>query len=77
MGNNNKTGVLGVYFKPRSRRWWAEIQVDGKKIHLGYFDTKELATEARKQAERRYNFHPLHGDKHRPPSAALITTEAA
>jgi hypothetical protein len=47
---NSKTGVLGVIAKP-SRRYAAEIRVDGTKKHLGTFDTVEEAALAYKTAK--------------------------
>jgi HNH endonuclease len=39
----NTSGVRGVSFSKRLRRWKATIDIDGKQIHLGHFDTKEDA----------------------------------
>lgn len=49
---NSSTGLLGVSRK-RSK-WRAYINVDGKQINLGVFDTPEAASEARKEAEITY-----------------------
>jgi hypothetical protein len=51
---NNSSGMVGV--RPRGRRFTAQIQVDGKAIHLGTFDTAALADAARVDAKRR--LHP-------------------
>lgn len=58
---NNTSGVMGVRFYTPLGRWLATIGVGGRKIHLGYFDNKESAIAARKEAETRYGFHPNHG----------------
>jgi hypothetical protein len=34
-----------------AKKWVAQINIDRKLRHLGVFDTKELAVEARKAAE--------------------------
>jgi len=41
---DNKSGLKGVHL--RGGRWWAQIQCDGKKRHLGCFDTAEAASVA-------------------------------
>lgn len=48
---DNRTGVRGVSFEPKYGRWRSRIQVNGKHIHLGYFDSIEEAIQARKEAE--------------------------
>lgn len=57
----NSSGITGVYFFARTRKWVASIKGDGKVRNLGYFDTIEAAAIARKAAERRYGFHVNHG----------------
>lgn len=48
---NSSTGAKGVNaFHTGNKRWRARIQVDKKKIHLGYFTTKEEASEAYRRA---------------------------
>jgi HNH endonuclease/AP2 domain len=58
----NKSGLLGVYWHKRGMKWTAQIRSDGKKFHLGMFETKEAAHEAYKQAcaKRDPNFSPFH-----------------
>lgn len=51
------TGYKGVGWKKQNKRWFAHIKFDGKKIHLGYFDTPEQARDARAVAANTY-----HGD---------------
>ena len=53
---NNTSGVKGVV---RFRnKWHAQITVNGKNIHLGYYDKMEDAIEARQKGENKY-FKPL------------------
>lgn len=40
--------------KRKNKEYKAEITVKGKKIHVGFFDTKEEAIEAIKEAKRKY-----------------------
>lgn len=43
---SNTTGYKGVYKRSDVGRWIAAIKVNGKQIHLGYFDTAEDAYDA-------------------------------
>lgn len=54
INSNNTSGVTGVNFEKSSRKWIARIQVDGKRIRLGYFAHFEDAVKARKEAEEKY-----------------------
>lgn len=58
---NNRSGFTGVHFDRREKRWRSYISDKGNVIHLGYFDSKDRAIEARKEAEDKYNFHSNHG----------------
>ena len=51
---NNTSGTCGVRFDKSRNKWRARIKVNGKEIHLGYFDTREEAVAARKAAEVKY-----------------------
>ena len=51
---SNKTGVTGVSWSKRDRKYCAHIQLKGKTYHLGSFDTVLEAAEARKQGELKY-----------------------
>ena len=57
----NKSGIIGVRWHAQKCKWHAQIGVDMKKIHLGYFTCIEDAAEARKEAEIKYGFHENHG----------------
>lgn len=52
--SNNTSGFPGV--NKKGTKWCARINIDGngKKTHLGYFDNLDDAIEARKQAEIKY-----------------------
>lgn len=47
----NTSGCVGVSWKTDKQKWQARIYFNGKCKHLGYFDRKEDAIEARKEAE--------------------------
>ncbi|MBD5153088.1 MAG: hypothetical protein HDT16_11700 [Oscillibacter sp.] len=53
-GKNNASGHIGVSWNKKEKKWTAKITVDGKNIQLGYFQDKEDAIAARKQAEIKY-----------------------
>ena len=50
----NSSGCRGVHWRPYNRKWIATITVNGRKIHIGTFVTKEEAQKARKAAEITY-----------------------
>jgi hypothetical protein len=57
----NSSGVLGVSWHRRIGKWHAQIKVGYRSQHLGYFESLESASVARKQAEMHHGFHPNHG----------------
>lgn len=60
---SNSSGFTGVSWCSTSKKWKAQIQVNGKKISLGYFSDIDLAIDARTEANVKYNFHGNHGGK--------------
>jgi len=52
---NNKSGYAGVCWFKRDGNWHAQITLNYKKIHLGYFNNLVDAVAARKDAERKYH----------------------
>jgi hypothetical protein len=51
---NNKTGVPGVYLNKQNGKYHAQISVNNKRKHLGFFGTLEEAIEVRKIAEQQF-----------------------
>ena len=51
---NNKSGYKGIVWSPANKKWSARINVDGIRIHLGYFCEKDSAIKVRKEAEIKY-----------------------
>lgn len=54
MLKNNKSGKKGVFELKSGEGWQAGIMVQGKKIHLGTFQSFDEAKAAREQAEFKY-----------------------
>ena len=61
VGSKNTSGVTGVSFSKAKKKYVAQIAVNWKVIHLGYFDTLEEAAAARAEANLKFNFHDNHG----------------
>ena len=54
------TGHKGVYCRPDKKKWWARIQLSGKKHYLGSFDSLDAAVEARSRAKAElHTFQPV------------------
>jgi len=54
IGKNNTSGHIGVYWYKPTNKWQAKIGHNKKIFHLGYFEAKEKAIEARKKAEQQF-----------------------
>ena len=52
---NNTSGIKGVSWQSQRSKWQARIDVDGKTIHLGLFETIEEATTTRRNAAEKYH----------------------
>jgi len=60
---NNTSGYKGVGWIKTKKKWRARITLEGKKIHLGYFDNVEEAAEVvRKAREELHGVFANHGD---------------
>lgn len=57
---NNTSGIPGVYWCKKSKKWKAHIQFDGEYKYLGLFDDINLAKQVREKAKKKYNYHPNH-----------------
>jgi hypothetical protein len=54
ISSRNTSGVTGVGWDKKAKKWRAEIGVDYETIHLGYFDTLDEARKAREAAGHYY-----------------------
>lgn len=51
---NNKSGIKGVYWHKRDKKWVAVLYVHGKKIVVGYFNTVVEAEKSIIEARKKY-----------------------
>ncbi len=58
---DNTSGVTGVCWRKRQKKWEVNIVINGKFIYLGRFTDKADAIAARKAAEIEHGFHKNHG----------------
>lgn len=70
---NNSSGTVGVVWKPRDKKWEAQIHHNGKHISGGLHADINDAIAKRKQLEKQYGFHDNHGMSR---DAAYIWTQA-
>lgn len=61
--SDNSSGVTGVSFRKDIGKFTAYIEVNGKRVRLGNFETVVEAREVRKNAEIKYGFHKNHGER--------------
>lgn len=59
--NDNTSGFIGVCWNKKNRKWYVQINVDGKRKHVGSYVCKMAAVGARRAAELKYGFHENHG----------------
>lgn len=59
--STNTSGVPGVSWDKRTRRWRVQIRHCGKWIYLGRFECFQDAVVARSVANEKYGFHQNHG----------------
>lgn len=65
---SNTSGVNGVIWDKKRKRWTAAVKYEGKLKHLGSFRTIEEAAAARKAADLLLGFHPNHGERDAVPT---------
>lgn len=57
LNSNNSSGVTGVYWSKRERRWMVYVRPQGVSIYIGRFNTKDAAVKANEKARALY--YPL------------------
>jgi hypothetical protein len=57
LNKNNTSGIKGVSWYKPSKKWYAQLSINGKIKNLGYFEDIELAELVVKEAREKY-----HGD---------------
>ena len=60
---NNKSGISGVHWCKKAKKWRGIIKVNKRSIHLGFFESLEEARPAIAEARKKYDFHKNHGIK--------------
>ena len=53
--NQNRSGVKGYNWHTLIKKWHAQIQINGEKKSLGYFNTEQEARQAYLQAKEKYH----------------------
>lgn len=53
---SNKSGITGVCWTRAREQWMASIKVNGRSLHLGFYDDINEAAAARKAAEKEHGF---------------------
>ena len=54
LGKNNNSGIIGVGWYEKYKKWRSRITINKKTITIGYFDDKTDAIKARLEAEQKY-----------------------
>lgn len=49
ISKRNTSGIKGVSYDKRDKKWRAKIQINGKEKHLGYYNSLEEAKTVRQQ----------------------------
>lgn len=57
----SSSGFTGVNWRACRKKWRAQVTIDGRHVHLGYFDTIIDAVAERIRANDLYGFHDGHG----------------
>ena len=55
MKKSNTSGFKGVCFAKHANKWVAHCRINGRKTHLGYFNTAEKAAEAYKACVEKHH----------------------
>lgn len=57
----SRSGVIGVGWHSKNKKWRAYVNDGNRHVSLGYFHNKQDAIDARAAASVEYGFHPNHG----------------
>lgn len=63
IAKNNKSGFVGVNYCNTRQKWVAKGFKDGKRKHLGYFESAKEAAAARRTFETSNGYHVNHGSR--------------
>lgn len=57
--SDNTSGYTGVSFANKEKKWIAQIKLNGKYYHLGFYETPEQASDAYREAKSKlHTFQP-------------------
>ena len=56
VSKNNKSGITGVFWENKRKKWVSQIKINRKLIFLGHFTNKFDAAKIRLEAEIKYGF---------------------
>lgn len=59
--SRNTSGAMGIDWRARTSAYRVRISVNGKRIILGEYRNLDEAIAVRKEAEKKYGYHPNHG----------------
>ena len=59
--SNNTSGVTGVCWHKLKQKWVVRININDKRLNLGYTPDFDIAVAMRKASERKYGYHENHG----------------
>lgn len=55
INKNSKTGVKGVYFSKKAKKYQTQLVINGKNTYLGTYSTLEEAEKVMKEAREKYH----------------------
>lgn len=59
--SDNSSGHVGVHLNKKNGKWSAYVGIDGKQVHLGFFENLDDAIAVRAKASKAYGFTERHG----------------
>lgn len=61
--SDSASRITGVYWNAQRGKWQAQVSANGAAYYLGLYDDLNDAVEARKRANKKLDFSPLHGQE--------------
>jgi hypothetical protein len=54
--HNIANPVKGCYFSERTGKWCARVNVNGRRVHLGYYETEQIASAVAGAFKKGYQY---------------------